>query len=118
MQALFFMFQQIGEMPMSDKVVNEQTFKEGLEATFAQVIPFFVELTADLTAYQLNLIRAICAGYHDDFGKKEVTSQYDLGSRIHIINLNLLLMKKKKAENCVNSGKKLGSVELFSYFCR
>jgi hypothetical protein len=33
MQALFFMFQQIGEMPMSDKVVNEQTFKEGLEAT-------------------------------------------------------------------------------------
>ena len=26
-------FQQIGEMPMSDKVVNEHTFKEGLEAT-------------------------------------------------------------------------------------
>ena len=40
MQASFFMFQQIREMPMSDKVVNEQTFKEGLEA--------------------INLIRAIC----------------------------------------------------------
>ena len=27
-------------------------------------------------------------------------------------------MKKKKAENCVKSGKKLGSVEYYNYFCR
>jgi hypothetical protein len=98
MQALFFMFQQIGEMPMSDKVINEQTFKEGLEATFAQVIPFFVELTADLTAYQLNLIRAICAGYHVDFGKKEVTSQYDLGSRSNLVKLKKALIEREIIE--------------------
>ena len=29
-----------------------------------------------------------------------------------------MLMRKKKAEICVKSGKKLGSVELFIYFCR
>ena len=85
-------------MVMSDKVVNEQTFKEGLEATFAQVIPFFVELTADLTAYQLNLIRAICAGYHDDFGKKEVTSQYDLGSRSNLVKLKKALIEREIIE--------------------
>lgn len=78
MQALFFMFQQIGEMPMSDKVVNEQTFKEGLEAT--------------------NLIRAICAGYHDDFGKKEVTSQYDLGSRSNLVKLKKALIEREIIE--------------------
>ena len=85
-------------MVMSDKVVNEQTFKEGLEATFAQVIPFFVELTADLTAYQLNLIRAICSGYHDDFGKKEVTSQYDLGSRSNLVKLKKALIEREIIE--------------------
>jgi hypothetical protein len=35
-----------------------------------------------------------------------------------IIYLNIVLMKKKKAENCVKSGKMLGSVEHFNYFCR
>ena len=71
-------FQQIGEMPMSDKVVNEQTFKEGLEAT--------------------NLIRAICAGSHDDFGKKEVTSQYDLGSRSNLVKLKKALIEREIIE--------------------
>lgn len=85
-------------MVISDKVVNEQTFKEGLEATFAQVTPFFVELTANLTAYQLNLIRAICSGYHDDFGKKEVTSQYDLGSRSNLVKLKKALIEREIIE--------------------
>lgn len=85
-------------MVMSDKVVDEQTFKEGLEATFAQVTPFFVELTANLTAYQLNLIRAICSGYHDDFGKKEVTSQYDLGSRSNLVKLKKALIEREIIE--------------------
>ena len=78
MQALFFMFQQIGEMPMSDKVINEQTFKEGLEAT--------------------NLIWAICSSYHDDFGKKEVTSQYDLGSRSNLVKLKKALIEREIIE--------------------
>ena len=83
---------------ISDKVVDEQAFKEGLEATFAQVIPFFVELTANLTAYQLNLIRAVCSGYHDDFGKKEVTSQYDLGSRSNLAKLKKALIEREIIE--------------------
>ena len=35
-----------------------------------------------------------------------------------IIHLNWMLMKKKKSENCVKTGKMLGSVEHFIYFCR
>jgi len=35
-----------------------------------------------------------------------------------IIHLNRMLMKKKKSEKCVKSGKMLGSVEHFNYFCR
>ena len=35
-----------------------------------------------------------------------------------LFNLNRVRMKKKKAEKCVKSGKMLGSVESFNYFCR
>lgn len=85
-------------MVVSDKVVTEEAFQEGLEATFAQVSPFFVELTANLTAYQLNLIRAVCSGYHEDFGKKEVTSQFDLGSRSNLVKLKKALIEREIIE--------------------
>ena len=83
---------------VSDSIVTEQTFQEGLEATFAQVTPFFVELTANLTTYQLNLLRAICSGFHEDFGKKEVTSQYDLGSRSNLVKLKKALIEREIIE--------------------
>lgn len=83
---------------VSDSIVTEQTFQEGLEATFAQVTPFFVELTANLTTYQLNLLRAICIGFHEDFGKKEVTSQYDLGSRSNLVKLKKALIEREIIE--------------------
>lgn len=83
---------------VSDSIVTEQTFQEGLEATFAQVKPFFVELTANLTTYQLNLLRAICTGFHEDFGKKEVTSQYDLGSRSNLVKLKKALIEREIIE--------------------
>ena len=85
-------------MVVSDEAISDQSFQEGLEATFAQVTPFFVEITANLTAYQLNLIQAICAGYHDDFGKKEVTSQYDLGSRSNLVKLKSALIEREIIE--------------------
>ena len=83
---------------VSDSIVTEQSFQEGMEATFAQVTPFFVELTANLTTYQLNLLRAICSGFHEDFGKKEVTSQYDLGSRSNLVKLKKALIEREIIE--------------------
>ena len=83
---------------VSDSIVTEQSFQEGMEATFAQVTPFFVELTANLTTYQLNLLRAICSGFHEDFGKKDVTSQYDLGSRSNLVKLKKALIEREIIE--------------------
>lgn len=85
-------------LAMTDAEVTEQSFKEGLEATLAQVTPLFVEQTSSLSAYQLNLIRAICRGYHDDFGKKEVTSQFDLGSRSNLVKLKKALIEREILE--------------------
>ena len=83
---------------MSDDVATELSFAEGLEATLAQVTPLFVEQTANLTAYQLNFIRAICQGYHEDFGKKEVTSSFDLGSRSNLSKLKSALVEREIVE--------------------
>ena len=89
-------------LTMSDRVVSEQAFCDGIEATLAQVTPLFVEQTANLTAYQMNLIRAICAGYHDDFGKREVTSQYDLGSRSNLVKLKTALIEREIIDQTEN----------------
>ena len=83
---------------VSDSIVTEQSLQEGLEATFAQVTPFFVELTANLTTYQMNLLRAICSGFHEDFGKKDVTSHYDLGSRSNLVKLKKALIEREIIE--------------------
>lgn len=79
----------------TEEEANEQTFREGLNATLAQVVPLFVEQTANLTSYQLNLIRAICSGYHNDFGKREVTSQFSLGTRSNFPKLKKALVERE-----------------------
>ena len=59
-------------LAVTDREVDDQSFNDGLDATLAQVSPLYVEQMANLSSYQLNFIRAICAGYHVDFGKREV----------------------------------------------
>jgi hypothetical protein len=83
---------------VSDDVVTSQSFSDGVEATMSQVSPLFVEQTSGLTAYQLNLLRAICQGYHDDFGKREVTSRFDLGSRSNLAKLKNALIEREILE--------------------
>ncbi len=78
--------------------VTDEDFREGYAATMAQVSPLFVEQTARLTAYQLNLIRAVCQGYHNDFGKREVASQFPLGSRSNLAKLTKALIEREILE--------------------
>ena len=85
-------------LTMSNETVDETAFNDGLEATLAQVSPLFVEQTANLSAYQLNFIRAICSDYHDEFGKREVTSRFDLGSRSNLSKLKKALIDREIVE--------------------
>lgn len=76
-------FQQIGEMP--DTLTIQKTIRS-------------VWQHHKQTSYQLNLIRAICAGYHTDLGKQEVTSQYSLGTRSNLPKLKKALIDRELAE--------------------
>jgi hypothetical protein len=82
----------------TDTEVTEQTFQDGLDATLAQVAPLFVEQTANLSSYQLNLIRAICDGFHNDFGKREVTNLFNLGTRSNLPKLKKALVEREFIE--------------------
>lgn len=83
---------------VSGSVVTEQDIEDGLEATMAQSVSLFVEQTANLTSYQLNLIRAICQGYHQDFGSKEVTSRFELGTKSNLVKLKKALVEREIIE--------------------
>lgn len=85
-------------LALSGTEVTEQSFNDGLEATLAQVSPLFIEQTSGLTTYQLNFIRAICQGFHQDFGKQEVTSLFDMGSRSNIDKLKKSLVEREIVE--------------------
>ena len=82
----------------SGSIITEQDIKDGYEATMAQSVSFFVEQTANLTSYQLNLIRAICQGYHQDFGSKEVTSRFELGTKSNLTKLKKALVEREIIE--------------------
>ncbi len=85
-------------LAVSNKKVTKESFNDGLDATFEQVTPLFVEQTANLTTYQLNLLRAICVEMHNDFGKKEVTSKFDLGTRSNIPKIIKALTEREIIE--------------------
>lgn len=89
-------------LAVSDKKVTENSFNDGLSATFEQVTPLFVEQTANLTTYQLNLLRAICVGIHSDFSKKETTSLFDLGTRSNVPKIIKALTEREIIERNEN----------------
>lgn len=80
---------------VSPDIVTEESFTKGLEETISQVAPLFVEQTRELTTYQLNFIRALCSGWHYNFGKKEVTSKFDLGTRSNLPKLQTALTERE-----------------------
>lgn len=88
----------------SDEEVDEASFADGVEATLSQVAPLFVEQTSGLTTYQLNFIRAVCQGYHRDFGKKEILAKFNIGTRSNIPKLQSALIEREIIDMDENSG--------------
>jgi hypothetical protein len=83
---------------VSGPVVTEQDVQDGFEATMAQSVSLFVEQTANLTSYQLNLIRAISQGFHQDFGSKEVANRFALGTKSNLAKLKKALVEREIIE--------------------
>lgn len=78
--------------------VDDAAFEQGFEITMEQTTPLFVQQTIGLTTYQLNLLRAICTGYHKDFTKEEVTDRFPLGTRNNLTRILKALTERELIE--------------------
>ena len=74
---------------------TEADFNNAVDALIAQCSGLFVQQTIGLTAYQLNFLRALCAGIHTDFGSKQVLEQYPLGTKSNIVRIKNTLIEKE-----------------------
>ncbi|MCC8038523.1 MAG: ATP-binding protein [Bacteroidales bacterium] len=82
----------------TDKTVTDVNMNDGLSALLAQNTPLFQQQLLGLSSYQLNFLRAIKAGIHRGFGRREVTDNYNLGSKSNISRLKTSLVEKELIE--------------------
>lgn len=66
-----------------DEVTQEQ-LKEGIEEMIDSNVTLFIEKTEHLTTYQMNYLRALISGVHNDFGKTDIRERYNLGSPTNV----------------------------------
>jgi hypothetical protein len=82
-------------MAETGREVTEKDFDNGYEALLAQNSSFFTEQIRGLSTYQMNFIRAICKGYHDNFGSREVQEGFPMGSKSNINKIKKALIDRE-----------------------
>lgn len=82
-------------MQETESEVTEESLENGLEALLDQNAGLFTNQTETLTSYQMNLLRAICSGIHDEYTSKAVTDIYNLGTRSNIVRIKTSLAEKE-----------------------
>ena len=79
----------------TDKEATIEDFKNGAQALMAQCSGLFEQQTQGLTSYQMNFIRAICDGVHDNFGSKSILENYNLGTKSNISRIKTALRDRE-----------------------
>lgn len=82
-------------MQETESEVTEESFANGMEALLDQNAGLFTNQTETLTSYQMNLLRAICSGVHDEYTSKAVTDVYNLGTKSNIVRIKTSLAEKE-----------------------
>ncbi len=78
----------------TDTEVKEETIQQGVRDLLDQCTPLFIEQLNSLTTYQLNFLRAINDGQHDQWTSQEVMGKYNLGTKSNISKMQKLLLEK------------------------
>lgn len=64
--------------------VTQELLKEGIDEMIDSNVTLFIEKTEHLTTYQMNYLRALISGVHNDFGKADIRERYNLGSPTNV----------------------------------
>lgn len=82
----------------TDGAATEQNFEEAYQDILDQNTPLFEKQTESLTTYQMNFLRAILDGIHNEFTTQEVLQKYQLGSSANVSIIKRALVKKELIE--------------------
>ena len=74
--------------------VSNQLIDAALEDLLDSNELLFMQQTESLTTYQMNFLRAVVSGVHQDFGEKHIRENYDLGSSSNIARLKKALIDR------------------------
>lgn len=75
-----------------------QDFEDAVQDIIDQNTPLFEKQTESLTSYQMNFLRAILDGVHQEFTTKETLQKYQLGSSANVSIIKRALLKKELIE--------------------
>ena len=84
--------------------VEERHLALGVDSLLNSQEQLFMQQIEPLTAYQMNFLRCIIDGNHDNFGESETRETYNLGSVSNITRLKTALVEKDLVEM---NGRKL-----------
>lgn len=80
------------------EAASEDILNQAYENLLDENTSLFQEKTESLTSYQLNFMKAIIAGVHEDFGKTNIREEYNLGSHSNIVRIKTALIEKELIE--------------------
>ena len=84
------------------KKADEKVLEIAIEDLLNQNSLLFLQQIENLTAYQMNFLKAVAKGVHTDFTSKEVLANYDLGSKSNVSRIKTVLTQKELIEKTPN----------------
>lgn len=82
----------------TESVVSDEELNMGLNDLLAQCTPLFIEQIGSLSSYQLNFLKAIIDGQHDQWTSQEVLSRYNLGTKSNVSKMQKILVERDFVE--------------------
>lgn len=82
----------------TEKTANEENFTSALKDLLDQNSILFQRETENLSAYQMNFLRAVAQGVHQEFSTREALIKYNLGSSSNIAIIKKALVKNELIE--------------------
>lgn len=80
------------------KRADEEALDVAIEDLLNQNSLLFLHQIENLTAYQMNFLKAVAKGVHKDFTSKEILSTYDLGAKSNVSRIKTVLTQKELIE--------------------
>ncbi len=77
---------------------TEQNYADAYQDLIDQNTPLFEKQTENLSAYQMNFLRALTAGVNSEFTSAEILQKYQLGSSANVSIIKQALVKKELIE--------------------